>query len=146
MHTTKHLIWTTAVLLVALLLLPACDCEQDPTQSIQTISATDAVDMFIARSGDSDFVVLDVRTYNEFVASRLFGAVNIDYYSSSFRDNLDAFDKTTDYLVYCNSGSRSGLAVAVMEDLGFLSVYNVDGGFDGMQAIAACSQYLTSGT
>ncbi len=136
----------TAILFPALLLvLTACDCD-DPTQSIQTISATDAVDMFIARSGDSDFVVLDVRTYNEFVASRLFGAVNIDYYSSSFRDNLDAFDKTKDYLVYCKSGYRSGLAVAVMEDLGFLSVYNVDGGFEGMQAIAACSQYLTSGT
>ena len=32
------------------------------------------------------------------------------------------------YFVYCNSGNRSGNAMGIMRDLGFVDVYDLDGG------------------
>ena len=32
------------------------------------------------------------------------------------------------YLLYCRSGNRSGQALAIMEELGFLDVADIDGG------------------
>ena len=76
----------------------------------------------------SDVVVLDVRTPEEFQAGHLEGAVNVDFYAADFETQLDALSKDVTYVVYCRSGNRSGQSIGLMEQLGFSSVYDVDGG------------------
>ena len=73
-------------------------------------------------------VVLDIRTPDEYEIGRLDGAVNIDYYSADFRDNLDKLDREKEYLLYCNSGNRSASAIKLMQEMGFTNVKELAGG------------------
>lgn len=73
-------------------------------------------------------VVLDVRTAEEFAQGHLDGATMIDFYAPDFADQVAALDRDVPYLLYCRSGNRSGQARAIMEDLGFTDVADVDGG------------------
>ncbi|MFC2011237.1 rhodanese-like domain-containing protein [Chloroflexota bacterium] len=75
-----------------------------------------------------DFAILDVRTPEEFTDGHIENAINIDFYSETFRDELDNLDKNKTYLIYCHSGSRSGKALNIMKGLNFKEVYNVSGG------------------
>ena len=77
---------------------------------------------------EDSYVILDVRTREEFHAGHLKGASNIDFYDSSFESNLDELDKRKKYLVYCRSGNRSRQAMFLMRDLGFEEVYNLESG------------------
>lgn len=73
-------------------------------------------------------VVLDVRTPEEFAEGHLDDAVLVDFYDSDFADQLAELDPEVPYVLYCRSGSRSGETLQIMDDLGFTSVDNVDGG------------------
>ena len=68
---------------------------------------------------DGDAVILDVRTPEEFAAGHLPGAINIDVESSDFADRVAGLDESTETLVYCRTGNRSGVATDEMADLGF---------------------------
>lgn len=77
---------------------------------------------------EADLVVLDIRTPEEVAEGALPGAMAIDFYSDTFRDQLAELDREVPYLVYCRSGNRSADAVTVMADLGFTEIYELDGG------------------
>ena len=77
------------------------------------------------RGGKADFVVLDVRTPEEFANVRLPGAVNVDTQSPDFENRLAALDRGKTYLVYCRTGNRSARAIQVMKRLGFQSLYHM---------------------
>ena len=84
--------------------------------------------MIESRVADPNFVILDTRTPEEFDTEHIKGAVNIDFYADSFRDDMDALDKEKTYLIYCRSGNRSGMSFKMMKKLGFQDVYNMEGG------------------
>jgi rhodanese-related sulfurtransferase len=73
-------------------------------------------------------VIIDVRTQDEYASGHIDGAVNIDYYAPSFRDQLDALDKDLPYAIYCRTDSRSGDTLQIMSGLGFTDVTELDGG------------------
>lgn len=77
---------------------------------------------------DSSIVILDVRTPAEFAEGHISGAINIDFQSGNFEQEIQNLDKTKTYAVYCRSGNRSGQAVKVMADAGFTNMYDMDGG------------------
>lgn len=77
---------------------------------------------------EEDAIILDIRTPAEFSQGRIEDSINIDYYSPDFRQQLSELDKTANYKMYCNSGNRSGLALMIMEDLGFENVSELRGG------------------
>lgn len=93
---------------------------------ISTISVDDAA--AITDNPPDDLVVLDVRTPEEFAEGHLEGAVLVDFYGADFAEQLATLDTDVPYLVYCRSGNRSGQALGVMEQLGFTSAVDVDGG------------------
>ncbi|TRW23950.1 rhodanese-like domain-containing protein [Flavobacterium zepuense] len=78
---------------------------------------------------DSNAVILDVRTEDEWNEGIIPGAINIDIYKGQgFIDALEELDKSKTYYVYCRSGARSGNACNVMNQLGFEKAYNLSGG------------------
>lgn len=77
-----------------------------------------------------DLVILDVRTPEEFAEGHLDGAIMVDFYDDDFADQLAELDPDVPYLLYCRSGNRSGQTLAMMEDLGFTDVADVDGGIN----------------
>lgn len=66
-------------------------------------------------------VLLDVRTPEEFAAGHIEGAINIDIFNPDFRDRIDVLDKNKEYYVYCRSGNRSGQACMLMAEMGYKS-------------------------
>lgn len=75
-----------------------------------------------------DLVILDVRTPEEFAEGHIDDAIMIDFYNDDFADQLAGLDPEVPYVLYCRSGNRSGQTLAIMEQLGFTSVQDVDGG------------------
>lgn len=73
------------------------------------------------------FVVMDVRTADEFKESHVKDAINIDIRERSFKDQLSKLDKNKIYKVYCRSGNRSGQAERIMKEMGFKDVENIGG-------------------
>ncbi len=73
---------------------------------------------------NSNLIILDVRTPNEFEDGRLNDSINIDFYSETFRNELNKLDKNGTYVIYCRSGNRSGQTFEIMNELGFMEVYD----------------------
>ena len=84
---------------------------------------------------EKQVIILDVRTLEEFKEGHIEKAINIDFYSENFENNLNKLDKTKKYIIYCRSGNRSGTALKIMEDLKFMEVYNVLGGIGSISKI-----------
>lgn len=103
-------------------------------QSLKDINVNDAYAMIQTRAGDPDFVILDVRTPEEFETEYIQDAINIDYYSENYRDDLDTLDKEKTYLIYCRTDRRTGESLSIMRELGFVEVYNMDGGINSWKA------------
>jgi rhodanese-related sulfurtransferase len=110
-----------ALTIAAALVVTACggtDTVAEPR--IETVDAVRFAE--IIDEAPNDLVILDLRTPDEFNAARIRGAVNIDYYETSFLNNLDALDKRVTYAIYCHSGDRSDDTRWIMEGLGFTNV------------------------
>lgn len=76
---------------------------------------------------NNDAYVLDVRTKAETSAGMLPNAENLDFFSTTFRDELSKMPKDKKYYVYCRSGQRSGQAVKWMNGNGY-TAFNLKGG------------------
>jgi rhodanese-related sulfurtransferase len=96
----------------------------------RNINTQESYELIEERDGDSDFVILDVRTPEEFAEGHIESAVNIDFYADAFPDELDGLDRDKTYLIYCRSGSRSGSTFKMMKQLGFKNVFNMKGGIE----------------
>ena len=79
-------------------------------------------------------VVLDVRTPAEFASGHLPGAINVDVESADFAARIATLDPAVPYAVYCRSGTRSGVAVGLMQAAGFTSIYHLGGGITAWQS------------
>jgi thioredoxin 1 len=76
----------------------------------------------------SDALLLDIRTPEEIARGYLKGAVFIDFYDSSFKEQLLTIEKNKPVFVYCAIGGRSWDAAKIMHELGFKNVYDLKGG------------------
>ncbi|MBN1293646.1 MAG: T9SS type A sorting domain-containing protein [Candidatus Latescibacteria bacterium] len=92
------------------------------------ITVNQAYDLFENNINNDNFVILDVRTPDEFTGGYIPGAINIDFRSETFENDVTKLDKSKTYLVYCLSGGRSGQAAIKMGEIGFKATYNMLGG------------------
>jgi rhodanese-related sulfurtransferase len=115
-------------LAISLILTGGCTVEESPTQVIENITPKEAFALIQNNQDNPDFIIIDVRTPEEFADGHLGKAINLDYKNESFRDIIDLVDKNKTYLIYCRSGIRSGEALEIMRELGFREVYNMSGG------------------
>lgn len=76
---------------------------------------------------DNDYIIVDVRTSDEFMEEHVKDAINIPY------DTIDQnvkLDKNKLIFVYCKSGGRSSIAYQNLKELGY-NVYDL-GAFDSI--------------
>jgi len=64
----------------------------------------------------NDYVIIDVRTKEEYNDGHLVGAINIPY--DEIDENID-INKETIIFVYCKSGNRSKYAYEILKNLGY---------------------------
>lgn len=80
--------------------------------------------------GNSQAIILDVRTEDEVEEGMIPNALHKDIYKvQEFIDEINKLDKSKTYFVYCRSGNRSGQACSLMNSLGFENCHNLMGGF-----------------
>ena len=72
--------------------------------------------------------VIDVRTAAEYAGGHLQGAINIDVESGDFTNQIETLDKAGNYVLYCHSGRRAGLAFDAMKNDGFTGELTNAGG------------------
>ncbi|OGY23521.1 MAG: hypothetical protein A2172_04575 [Candidatus Woykebacteria bacterium RBG_13_40_15] len=102
---------------------------QAKTETYQSISTTDAKELIKRNSGNKDFLIIDIRTPDEFAQGHIENATNIDFYQSDFESKIASLDKNGAYLIYCKSGGRSSKALEVFKQESFREVYNLLGGY-----------------
>jgi rhodanese-related sulfurtransferase len=78
----------------------------------------------------TNLVILDIRTPEEFKSFHIAGATNIDFNGSDFEQRIIALDKSKNYLVHCASGGRSARSLKIFQKHDFQSIYHLDGGIN----------------
>jgi rhodanese-related sulfurtransferase len=86
------------------------------------------VEQFDKLRSNTNTVILDVRTPEEFAAGHIPGAKNIDINSLDFDRKTGHLDKSKTYLVNCASGGRSARACGKLSKMNFENCYNLLGG------------------
>jgi rhodanese-related sulfurtransferase len=72
--------------------------------------------------------VVDVCTAAEFARGHVPGALNFDVNAPDFTEKAAKLEKSRLVLVNCHAGIRGARAAALLKDLGFSEVKNLDGG------------------
>ena len=80
----------------------------------------------VSKLNKDDYILLDVRTEEEFIRGLVNGAVNIPL--DSLRERVSELDKTKIIIAYCKVGIRGYIAERILEQKGF-TVLNVTGGY-----------------
>ena len=96
-------------------------------QAEKNITSTQAKKLIEENKNNPDFIILDVRTPGEYSSGHIENALNIDYKSDNFKEDVSKLDKNNVYVVYCGSGRRAGASIDILEQLGFKNVYNIGG-------------------
>lgn len=116
----------TPLLVILVLFLSATTaCGQKSTDKVKNID----IETFDKLRAKDKYVVLDVRTPEEWAAGTIEDAVEIDFFGEEFDAELKNLDTSMKYLVYCRSGRRSAKTVQKMQTLGFKHVMNLEGGY-----------------
>ena len=110
-------------LLLALLMLAGCSPKYTYTQ----ISMEEAIVMM---EENSDYILLDVRTQEEFAELHIPGAICIPNETIGTEEIPQLPDKDQLILVYCRSGNRSKQASEKLAALGYSNVYEFGGIID----------------
>ncbi|WP_455230889.1 rhodanese-like domain-containing protein [Geopseudomonas aromaticivorans] len=92
----------------------------------------DAADAAI-RAAD---VLLDVREADEFHAGHIPGAVNIPRGLLEFKlsNTPELSARDLKIVLYCKTSGRAALAACALQEMGYLQVQSIAGGFDAWQA------------
>jgi rhodanese-related sulfurtransferase len=100
----------------------------EPAKSVyQRITAEQAKAMM---DDGNPYVLLDVRTEEEYRDGHIEGALLIPDYEIKDRVEAELPDKSARILIYCRSGNRSASAARAMIDMGYTGVYDF-GGING---------------
>ena len=85
-------------------------------------------DEYSSLSKSKDFLIIDVRTPEEYKINRIKNSININFYDEKFIDMFKNINDAKHVLIYCRSGRRSLEAVEILTDKGFSKLYNLKGG------------------
>jgi rhodanese-related sulfurtransferase len=75
------------------------------------------------------FMLIDVRTKEEYLAGHIEGSVWIPRGELEFDIQKLTNDPEVEIIIYCRGGGRSALAVGALNNIGYEKVFNLDGGF-----------------
>ena len=116
-------------LLIAVILLTACGHteENDREAVYMNITAEEAKQIMDSEEG---YVILDVRTQEEYDQGHIPGAILIHNTEIEARAEQELPDKDQLILVYCRSGRRSKLAAGILVSLGYTDIREFGGIID----------------
>ena len=124
-NTMKKLLF----LLLAVMLLTACahTKENEQEAAYMNITAEEARQIMDSEEG---YVILDVRTQEEYDQGHIPGAIVISHEEIAEKAEEVLTDKDQLILVYCRSGRRSKIAAEALVELGYTNIKEFGGIID----------------
>ena len=116
-------------LFLAVMMLTACgqDKENDQGAVYMNITAEEAKQIMDSEEG---YIILDVRTQEEYDQGHIPGAIVISHEEIEARAEEVLPDKEQLILVYCRSGRRSKIAAEALVELGYTNIKEFGGIID----------------
>ena len=111
-------------LLLSVLFLAGCALPAGQEVSYRQINMDEAITMM---EEESSYIILDVRTPEEFAERHIPGAINIPNETISTEEIPELPNKDQLILVYCRSGNRSKQASEKLAALGYTNIVEFGG-------------------
>ena len=112
------------LILIAALLLTGCGVAAEQEASYRQINMEEAAEIMEKESG---YIILDVRTPEEFAEKHIPGALNIPNEAIGTDEIPELPDKQQLILVYCRSGNRSKQASEKLVAQGYTNIVEFGG-------------------
>lgn len=132
-------IYTLATILLLALSLISCQGQESKQETTEAPAKEEAKapEGLIHRVGLAEFKaamtdgmqLVDVRTPEEFEAGHIESALNYNVNGPDFTTQLESLDKSKPVLLYCKSGGRSARAAKQLKEMGFMTLYDLEGGY-----------------
>ena len=123
-HQRNTKIRVAAAAVAALLAALLAACGVSSKTSYRQITADEAAQMMQEETG---FVLLDVRTQEEYASGHIPGAICIPNETIGSEEIPELPDKDQLILVYCRSGNRSKQASQKLAKLGYTNIVEIGG-------------------
>ena len=117
------------ILVLAALLLTACGQTKEKDREVVYMNIT-AQEAKVLMDTEKDYIILDVRTQEEYDQGHIPGAILIPDTEIEDRAEGELTDKDQLILVYCRSGRRSKLAAQSLVELGYTNIREFGGIID----------------
>ncbi len=128
----KFLQLIIAVLLVLNLGFLSCAQNSNNKNDVDTSKLKDNVISFISPNElnlkNKNIQLIDIRTPREFSDGHIENARNINLYNRNFINEINKLDKNKELYIYCRSGNRTGVVSKKIKNLGFIKIYDLQGG------------------
>tara|TARA_B100000989_G_scaffold297508_1_gene283466 strand:+ start:967 stop:1359 length:393 start_codon:yes stop_codon:yes gene_type:complete len=109
--------------IIILLLIFIFSCELLNSPKINIISESDFIEL-----QDLDYTLIDVRTQDEFDLGHIDSAINLDFYSDTFQNDILSIPKNEKIILYCRTNNRSTKTANILKENGFKEISVLEGG------------------
>lgn len=123
---------TLLILSAGILAFSSCESKKSNSEAS---SSSEVITVAVVNLNPSEFqeksadgIIIDVRTPEEIAEGKIAGALEMDYFLSSFQSKVDELPKDKEIFIYCAVGSRSREAAEMLSQQGFSKVYHLSGG------------------
>jgi len=109
------------IFILFLFLIFSCNSLNPPELNI--ISHSELVEI-----QETEYILIDVRTIQEYESGFIKQAINIDFYSESFKNDILSVEKDSKVILYCRTNNRSNKTAKILLENGYMDVNVIDGG------------------
>ena len=106
---------------ISLLLIYSC-------QIFESNEINEISDAQFTEIQDTDFILVDVRTTEEYESGHIQDAVNFDFYSESFQNDILTLDNSSSIILYCRTQNRSTKTANYLKENGYNEISVIAGG------------------
>jgi len=111
--------------IVILFLIFIFSCELLISPEINIISESDFIEL-----QDSEYTLIDVRTQDEFDLGHINSAINLDFYSDTFKNDILSLPKNETIVLYCRTNNRSSKTATILQENGYRDILVIKGGIN----------------
>jgi rhodanese-related sulfurtransferase len=109
------------IAILFLIFIFSCELLSSPETNI--ISESDFIELH-----DSEYTLIDVRTQDEFDSGHINSAINLDFYSDTFKNDILSLPKNKTIVLYCRTNNRSGKTATILKENGYKDILVIKGG------------------